>query len=817
MKKLILYSSLFILFTSLNIYSQTNFSISGQIISVTQKNTDGIMITLVSANDNAIVKLEITDKDGKFEFQNLNTGSYKILIEEVNYKNYQSEIMSLSSANPKIQLTPISLSAATINTLEEVVIKKKKNLVENKVDRTVINVEALITAAGGDAMDVLEKSPGIVVDQNGTITFKGKTGVQVFIDDKPTYLSGSELEAYLKSLPASTLDKIELMTNPPAKYDAAGNAGIINIVSKKSKARGFNGNITSRYSQGRRANTREGININYMNDKIRIYGNIGYAFQHPNNDLFIFRKFKNQDGTTKSLFFQDSFLDNKIQTYNSKIGVDYYLSEKTTIGFGVSGLLKRTNQKSDVTSILTDANNVIDSTIIARNREKERFDNGTININLRHDIDSLGQKITVDLDYLKYDTATRQTFNNFIFQPNNSLTSQDELRGFLPSDIAIYSLKSDYTLPLKNQSTFEIGYKVSYTKTDNIADYRDVINGVEVPNFDTSNQFLYDEIINAAYVNFNTSYKRFTIQTGLRIENTESRGNQLGNIEQPASQFKRNYTSFFPTVFIQYNMDSKGNNQLVANYGRRINRPYFQDLNPFVSPLDRFTFYSGNPFLNPSFANNYELSYRYKQYFSTTISYGYATDEINETIEINNGIYFSRPANIGKSTFFSLNMNAEIPFTTWWSANAYSEITTNRFQSKLYTEELNASGTYWYFSMNNRFTFNKGWSGEISGTYQTDAVAAQLVLLNRSNINLGVQKRILKDKASIKFSVNDIFYGNINNGIIKNLQNTEANWKNRPDSRFVALTVTYGFGKSFAPKNQYDSNGADTEKNRVKT
>lgn len=775
------------------------------------------MITLVSANDNAIVKLEITDKDGKFEFQNLNTGSYKILIEEVNYKNYQSEIMSLSTANPKIQLTPITLSAATINTLDEVVIKKKKNLVENKVDRTVINVEALITAAGGDAMDVLEKSPGIVVDQNGTITFKGKTGVQVFIDDKPTYLSGSELEAYLKSLPASTLDKIELMTNPPAKYDAAGNAGIINIVSKKSKARGFNGNITSRYSQGRRANTREGININYMNDKIRVYGNIGYAFQHPNNDLFIFRKFKNPDGTTKSLFFQDSFLDNKIQTYNSKIGVDYYLSEKTTIGFGVSGLLKRTNQKSDVTSILTDANNVIDSTIIARNREKERFDNGTINFNLRHDIDSLGQKITVDLDYLKYDTATRQTFNNFIYQPNNSLTSQDELRGFLPSDIAIYSLKSDYILPLKNQSTFETGYKVSYTKTDNIADYRDVINGVEVPNFDTSNQFQYDEIINAAYVNFNTSYKRFTIQTGLRIENTESRGNQLGNIEQPASKFKRNYTSLFPTVFIQYNMDSKGNNQLVANYGRRINRPYFQDLNPFVSPLDRFTFYSGNPFLNPSFANNYELSYRYKQYFSTTISYGYATDEINETIEINNGIYFSRPANIGKSTFFSLNMNAEIPFTTWWSANAYSEITTNRFQSKLYTEELNSSGTYWYFSMNNRFTFNKGWSGEISGTYQTDAVAAQLVLLNRSNVNLGVQKRILKDKASIKLSVNDIFYGNINNGIIKNLQNTEANWKNRPDSRFVALTVTYGFGKSFAPKKQYDSNGADTEKNRVKT
>ncbi len=816
MNKLIAITTAFILLSVLEVTGQNGFSITGKVNDKDNKVLSSVQITLTNANDNTVAKIEITDTEGKFLIQNLKEGNYKVVIDDMEYSPYQSESITLNTSNPNVNLNSITLASKSTTNLNEVIVTKKKPFIENKIDRTVVNVDAFITAAGGDAMDVLEKSPGIVVDQNGTITFKGKSGVQVFIDDKPTYLSGAELEAYLKSLPASTLDKIELMTNPPAKYDAAGGAGIINIVSKRSKSRGFNANLTSRFSQGKRSGNRQGINFNYMEDKIRVFGNVGYAQNNPINDLFIFRKFKNTDGSTNSLFYQNSFIDTKIKSTNARIGMDYYVSDKTTIGLGLSGILRINNQNSDVNSEVTDANSVLDSSIVAYNRQRQKFKNGGINFNLRHELDSLGQKITVDLDYLKYDTSSRQTFNNYIYQPDNSLSSQDELRGFLPSDLDIYALKTDYILPFKNGSTFETGYKVSYTKTDNIADYRDIIDGEEIPNYDTSNHFKYDEIINAAYINFNTSYKRFGIQTGLRVENTESRGNQLGNIEQPSSKFKRNYTNLFPTVFVQYKLDSIGNNQLVVNYGRRINRPYFQDLNPFISPLDKFTFYSGNPFLNPSFANNYELSYRYKGLFSTTLSYGSSKDDINETIEINDGIYYSRPGNIGKSEFFSINTNVQLSFTKWWTANAYSELTHSKFRSKLYTEDLNSSGTFWYFSMNNSFKFNKGWSAELSGNYQTDIVSSQFVLLSRSNINFGIQKKLLQDKATIKLSANDIFYSNMNNGIIKNLKNTDANWTNKLDSRFVAMTFTYSFGKSFAPKNQYNSNGAENEMNRVK-
>lgn len=816
MSKLILITAAFLLLFTVKLTAQNGFSINGKIINEQSKPLSSIQITLTNADDNSIAKIEITDNDGKFIIQNLKEGNYKVIVDDMEYSPYQSEAIILNAANPNVNLAPISLTFKLATNLNEVIITKKKPFIENKIDRTVVNVDAFITAAGGDALDILEKSPGISVNQDGTITFKGKSGVQVFIDDKPTYLSGAELEAYLKSLPASTLDKIELMTNPPAKYDAAGGAGIINIVSKRSKARGFNANLTSRFSQGKRSGHRQGMNFNYMENKIRVFGSVGYAQQNPINDLFIFRKFKDSNGNTNSLFYQNSFIESKVKSINARIGMDYYASDKTTIGFGVSGILRSSNPYSDVNSDVTDANSVLDSSIVANNRQRQEFKNGGINLNLRHELDSLGQKITFDADYLKYDTSSEQIFKNYIYQPDNSLSSQDELRGSLPSNINIYAFKSDYTLPFKNGSTFESGYKVSYTQTDNIADYRDVINGEEIPNYNTSNHFKYDEIINAAYVNFNTNYKRFGIQTGLRVENTESRSHQLGNIEQAASKFKKNYTNLFPTVYIQYKLDSIGNNQLAVNYGRRINRPYFQDLNPFISPLDKFTFYSGNPFLDPSFANNYELSYRYKGILSTTLSYGSSKDDINETIEINDGIYYSRPGNIGKSEFFSLNANLQLPFTRWWSANAYSEVTHTRFKSKLYTEDLNTSGTFWYFSMNNSFKFNKGWSAELSGTYQTDMVSSQFVLLSRSNINIGVQKKLLQDKATIKLTANDIFYSNMNNGIIKSLQNTEANWTNKYDSRFIALTFTYSFGKSFAPKNQYNSNGAENEMNRVK-
>lgn len=802
-----------VLFTSI-LQAQTSGKISGELRNSNGEPLETVLITLLSSSDNSLIKTTFSETNGSFEFLNLADNNYIILIDSQDYKAYQSQPIAIQQNT--VSLPVIQLQSVAINKLDEVVVQKKKAFVEQKMDRTVINVDAMISNAGSDAMEVLEKSPGIIVDQDGTITMKGKSGIQVFIDDKPTNLSGSDLETYLKSLPASTLNQIELITNPPAKYEAAGRAGIINIITKKSKTKGFNGSFTSRVSQGKRFHVRNGINLNYTNNKIRVFGNINHADQKFVNDLYIFRRYKNEDESTRTLFDQNTDINTETNTANARLGMDYYASDNTTFGISLSGLIKNSKDRKDGQSILRNGQLVLDSTILANNREIEKFKNGGINLNFRHQFDTIGKKVTVDLDYLNYSNTTYQNFKNYVYQPDNSLSSEDELTGDLPSKIDIYSFKTDYNNPFKNDSQFDTGYKISYSKTDNVANYADVVNDVSIPNYDSSNHFKYDEIINAAYVNYSMNFKRFGLQAGLRLESTISKGNQLGNILKPASTFKRDYTNLFPTFYMSYKLDSIANNQLVFSYGKRIDRPYYQDLNPFLSPLDKFTYYSGNPYLNPAFSHNLELTYSYKSLFSSTLSFSKSKDNINETIEINDGIYYSRPGNIGKSQILSLNVNTDIPVTGWYSFNLYSEITNTDFTSKLYTEDLNVNGTFWFISGLNRFQFGKDWAGEIGGRYMSEMESAQFTAGARGAVNLAIQKKILKGQGSLKLIANDIFYSNINSGIINNLRLTDANYRNLGDTRFVALAFTYSFGKMFESKNQHETTGAQSEQNRVK-
>jgi len=814
MTKLAVIISSFLLLTSAAIFAQTSGKISGKILDKDNAPIEAAVISLVLSDDNSLVKTQFSDAQGSFEFIGLKPNSYKILVEYVGFKKHESEgIPVLAEA---VLLPEIQMHQDESNTLNEVVIQKQKSFIERKIDRTVVNVDAMISSAGSDAMEILEKSPGIIVDENGTIKLKGKSGVAVFIDDKPTYLSGADLEVYLKSLPASTLDQIEIMTNPPAHFDAAGSSGVINIKTKKSKSKGFNGSITSRVSQGQKFHTRHGLNLSYTDNKVRIFGNVNYASQNFLSNLDIFRRYKNEDGTTKMLFDQNTIINDKVQTSNAKIGVDFYTTEKTTFGAGVTGLLKSSKESKDGKSVLSNASSILDSTIVADNFERNKFKNIGINLNFRHEFDSIGRKITVDADYLKYDTKINQNFKNYIFQPDSSLSNNDELTGYLPSEISIYTLKSDYAHPLKDENKIEVGYKISNSKTDNIADYADIVDGNTVPNYDSSNHFKYDETINAFYVNYSQNFKRFSFQSGLRFENTISKGNQLGNIVKPASKFKRDYTNIFPTLYLSYKLDSLENNQIVLSYGKRINRPYFQDLNPFLSPLDKFTYYSGNPYLNPSFAHNFEFTYSYKTLISTTLTYIRSKDEINETIEINDGIYYSRPGNIGKSQIFSINVNSDIPITDWLSTNIYSEVTRTAFKSELYSEGLDVQGTFWFISALNRFKFSDGWSAELGGRYMTEMESAQFTTGEIGTVFLAIQKKILKGKGSLKFAFNDIFYTNINKGTINNLRLTDATYRNRSDTRYAALTFTYGFGKSLESKKIHEQTGSESEQSRVK-
>ncbi|GAA3986659.1 TonB-dependent receptor [Mucilaginibacter dorajii] len=790
--------------------AQTGLTLSGKINGADGKALDGATVYLRNAADSVLIKSAAADGKGNYLFINLKAGLYKVSVNMIGYRFYKSQPIQLDQ---NLVMPDIVLQQAG-KELGEVTVVAPKQLVEHKIDRTVVNVSAMSGSAGSTAMDVLERSPGVMVDQNGAISLNGSGTVKIYIDDKPTYLSGIELQNYLRSLSASSIDQVELMTNPPAKYDAAGNGGVISIRIKRNKAQGFNGGLNLNYTQGRYGKTINSFNFNMRQNKFNIFGNLAYSTYNSFNDLDINRYFLNDDGSAASNFLQNSFIRRNTKNLNLRLGADYYVSDKTTFGIGVFGLYNPGNINTINNSRLLDASNVLDSTIKADNKEHINFKNGTINLNYRHQYDKKGRELTFDLDYLNYDNSTRQSFLNTGFLPDGTQISTDLLTGNLPENIRIYTAKTDYAHPLNNGVKLEAGLKTSFTKTDNIANYYYTVDDVTSPDYGKTNHFIYKEQINAAYINANKDWKRFSVQVGLRFENTISTGHQLGNVQKADSTFKRNYNGLFPTVYLQYKLDTAGNQSISLNYGRRIDRPYYEDLNPFLSPLDKFTYYTGNPFLKPSYTNNLEFAYNWKN-VKASLNYSNTKDDVNETIEIVNGIYYSRPGNLGSITVKGVSVDAGFDLTKWLNLHLFTRATNIHSVSDFYTGRLNTSGTFFFGRSVWKFTLPDNWTTQLEGGYQSKITNAQFVSSSRGRVNIGASKKI-SSSLTINVLANDIFYTFNNGGQINNLTNTRANYHNNGDSRNVALTLSYRFGKTIAGLRKHEANGAESEQNRVK-
>jgi outer membrane receptor protein involved in Fe transport len=621
--------------------------------------------------------------------------------------------------------------------------------------------------------------------------------VLIFIDDKPSYLSSADLANYLKSLPASSLAVIELMTNPPAKYDAAGNAGVINIKLKRTKTRGLNGGINTSYGQGTYARSNNSINFNYRINKINFFTNIGYSVNNSYQDLFIKRRYYKPTGALNTAFNQNSYIKKQNTGANIKLGVDYYLNKKTTLGMALTGFRNINRTTTTNTAQIYDSANVLQNSVGAFNPSKRNFKNGSVNLNYQYKINAKGTEIAVNADYIDYSSLMDQSLLNIIYLANGSFNSKTNLISNLPATINIKTIKADYSMPLLHNAKFEAGAKTSFVNTDNVANFFDEVN------------------INAVYINYSKEGKRFSLQTGLRLENTQIRGNQLGNPVRKDSSFTRQYTNAFPTAYLSYNADSSGKHQIGFSYGKRINRPDYQSLNPFTYPLDRFTLYGGNPFLKPTFSHNFELSHTYKNKITTTFEFSFTNDDIGETIEQGTNIFYSRPGNYGKRVSYGMSVNAELNPFKWWKVQLYSELMYNSFTGKLYNQDLENKGTYWILAPTNIFQINKKWAAELSGTYQTSIYTGQFVTIPVFTMRGGVSKKILKDKGTFKMNINDMFYTQQPGGDIKAIANSNASWLSYLDTRVVSIAFGYRFnrGKSLSAR---QTGASDTEKSRVK-
>lgn len=761
--------------------------------------------TVELLRDNKLVKAAITDSSGLVRFGGIEAGDYTFSVTSKGYQRKITGVYSFPSANN----TTVILQPAGI-TMKEVSVMSRRPLIENKQGKIILNVDAAVTNTGSTVLEVLEKSPGVTVDKNGSIALQGKTGVLVLIDDKPTYLSGTDLNNLLSSMSSSQVDQIELMANPPAKYDASGNAGIINIKTKKNKVKGFNGTLTTAFTQGVYPKNNNSLILNYRTGNFNIFFNYSLNITKYFTSIYALRKYYDNNGNVTAILDQPTFFKGTFANHTIKTGIDYYLSPKTSIGMALGGTTVHRNGSGEATATWLNTSGSTDSSVVTITSNENNYNSGSLNGNLRHSFNKR-QELAVDIDWLNYKITNDQLFNN---QLQAAGGYNDASRGHVPNTISILSAKADHTFHFGKNSTLLSGFKSSRIRTDNTASYQN-FNGTDwQEDYDKSNHFIYQENINAVYSSIETRYKRFSLQAGLRYEATGYKAHQLGNIQHKDSSFRRNYDGLFPSGYITYQADSS--NSFTITAGRRIDRPAFQVLNPFTFIINKYTFQNGNPFIVPQYSTNMELSHQYKELLTTAISYSIVKNYfsqifLNDTVT---GLLYYSQGNVGRTHNLGISTTLMLSPAKWWSFSLQALFNHKELKGFNRDADFKSDINQLNVNMSNQFRFAKLYNAEISGFYTSRARNdLQERLYPTGQLSLGISRPVLKKKGTLKLSLRDLFYSNAMEGLTQFPKATEY-FIVRRDSRVINLSFTYRFGKAY--KTAKRSNGsAGDEMERV--
>lgn len=772
-------------------------------------------IEVIKASDSAIVKTAISDKSGLVEIENIPLGNYLLRASMVNY-NLSYSSFTLTSAQPDLTLPAIMLETKS-KELDAVTVTAKKPFIQKLSDRIVVNVENSIVSAGSSAMDVLERSPGVNVDQNDNISLRGRSGVIVMIDGKPTAMSGTDLANYLKSLPSAAIQQIDIITNPSAKYDAAGNSGIIDIKMKKDQRLGSNGSFNAGYGQGVYPKANAGVTFNYRNKKVNIFGNYNHAYRVGLNHLILDRNFYN-NGVYNGGDLKDNYSKSPSNSNTARLGMDFFPSKKTILGFVVNGNFNSYRRNNNNSSIVINPQKQAVSTFESLATNDDHGNNIVANINFKHTFDSTGKEITADLDYGSFNSnSLTRNATRYYKLDGSSLQPNYVLDGDQDGKLNFRTAKVDYVTPLKGNAKFETGFKTSFVSSDNDAKFFDVSNGTPQNDVNKTNHFLYKESNNAGYINFSKQFKKFDLQLGLRGEHTSLETEQLkGNIK-----FDSSYFQLFPSAFFNYKI--KEDKVLGVSVSRRIDRPGYSQLNPFLFLIDVTTYATGKPGLLPQLTWSYELSYTLKN-LNFTLGYSRTKDNQNiaiakfrdvfPTIPSDENVTVQIPINLSSSDYFGLSVSAPIRIKSWWNMINNANVYYNHFNGSLGSTTLDNGKPVVDLRVNNTFTLKNDWTTELNANFSSGGQYGFMVLDPRWGIDAGVQKSIMKKKGTLRFSFTDIFWTNLPKAIIT-YDNYIEKWHAYRESRVATLTFTYRFGNSKVQQARRRSTGSEEERQRA--
>ena len=769
-------------------------------------------VALYATQDSSLIKVGVSDDIGEFKMQNIGAGNYFLTASYVGFSDLTIDNIALTE-DQELDLGALEFQA-TATELKQATVTAFRDIVEVKADRTVFNVQGTINSTGSDAISLLRVAPGVAVDNENNINVLGRSGVLLFVDGKRLPLTGEDLSNYLQNLPAEQIDKIDIITNPGARYEAEGNAGIIDIRLKKDKSLGANGSVNGTYSKGEYARYNLGLSGNYRNKRMNVFGTVGIGQRNSFFDMF----FKNTQNGIYLDKMNESVLNGDFS--NFRIGTDFFVSEKHTVGFLVEGRERtRNNDRVNRTNI-SDANtpSIIDSILVAENTEETKATQNQYNVNYRYDDRAKERSINLDLDFGRFNNeSNRLQPNRYFNAAEDKLLAENIVVFDSPTEIDIYTAKLDFEEKVLD-GKLGFGTKLSRVVSDNTFLLYNTTNNVQSLNDTRSNLFDYDENVYAGYINYARSInKNWSFSAGLRAEQTDATGDlKPFNSDLAEPPVELNYLSWFPNAGLFWKIN-KGNS-ISFNYGRRINRPDYNVLNPFTNQLSELFYEKGNPFLRPEIVNNFEIGYTLKSRYNFKLAYSRTTDQITRLVSPDDIIPragFITWDNLADQTIFSFNASLPIQITKWW--NAFFNINALHLDNQANYGD-NAIVDLQAFSYSafqqHTFTLPLDFKGEISSYFSGPGIWGSVFEYDPFwSLNLGLQRKFLQNKLNVKLSFNDIFYTTNWNG--KSTFNgliSEGSGFN--DSRRAAISISYNFGNQNV-KSRKRKIGIEAEAKRI--
>ncbi|MCB0697256.1 MAG: TonB-dependent receptor [Chitinophagaceae bacterium] len=779
-------------YTLLSVFLLVTFSANAQLYTVSGKVTDEqkavmpfVNVSLLKAADSSWLQTVQTDENGKYLLKDIAAGRYIVDVQLLGY----TPVKQLQEVTDNLTIPDIILKQAD-NKLNAVVITGHKDLIQTELGKTVVNVRESMKQ-GANLLELLGNMPGVTVGADGTISMNGKQGLVVLIDDKPTYMSGKELAEYLKSVNASEVAKVELITQPSAKYDAAGDNGIISMKMNKKKKDGWSGVATGNYQQGKYLFVNAGSNIAYRNNKMTYSLNPGYYYGVGYLISDETRIAKNEDGSPAVVTTEHAFRKEQFPDYSLQTGVDYDVTDKTTLSMTAKGIYHTNNEIDKTNSVVHD--NTAGSKVYnnSRNENGHIRSHGVLTFFGKHEIDSTSD-IQVNAGYFINQRKIYQRINSTNYDEQGvELPDPLILNNSIPDKNRLLTAKVDYTTQPAKDMKLECGAKTSYAYINEANIFDIYVDDNWIKDTLRSNTFLYKENITAAYVSSSLNKDKWQAQAGIRVEHTHATGNQVTQ----DIQFTKNYTNVFPTAYVTYKADS--NNTFELNYGRRLQRPYYRELNPFSWVTSQYNVKEGNPLLNPQFTHNIELKHNYKGSLITTASCSQVNGVFTDRLRYNKAtnVAYSSTGNNGRKFSGALSAFYNDQLFDWLNLSVGGNVFYAEFEADYNGEHYFARANGVYMSLDTQFTFKKGWNAHFhtryAGPYRTSVVQR---VSGSGWVNSTVTKNLFEDTVTVKASVQDPFHwyrynGEIDQAGLSQASTTEYN------TQTVALGFTYNFGK----------------------